>query len=326
MTTEAPAPPMPPDADLRDHRYMPLDVVRLRDAAIVDEVSADEFRAAVLLWCAAWHQVPAGSLPDNDVQLAKFAGYGRVVGEWMKVRKGALYGFVRCGDGRLYHPVVAEKALQVWGSKLERLWRKQCDRLRKENKQREAANLGLLPLPEKPKVVERLPPEAWNFPAESGDFPAENGELPSETEPHSGGNARDGAGSSAGIPAEIALKGKERKEKGKEREERKNSAPQGGVPPDPDPAPPKPPDLQANQRTQLFARASEVLGSRPGGLVQRLIEHYDGSIPLARAALERAAESGDKARAYITAVLRKQRPTAMPDLLGPPAGYGSEWF
>lgn len=67
--------------------------VRLRDSKIVDEVSGDEFRAAVLLWCAAWHQVPAASLPDDDAQLAKFAGYGRVVKEWLKHKAGALHGF-----------------------------------------------------------------------------------------------------------------------------------------------------------------------------------------------------------------------------------------
>lgn len=112
-------PLVPAHVDLRDFAFMPLDVARLRDSAIVDEVSGDEFRAAILLWCASWHQVPAGSLPNDPKQLSKFAGYGRVVAEWEKVAEGALYGWVECSDGRLYHPVVAEKALEAWEKKAE---------------------------------------------------------------------------------------------------------------------------------------------------------------------------------------------------------------
>lgn len=112
-------PLVPAHIDLRDFAFMPLDVARLRDSAIVDEVSGDEFRAAILLWCAAWHQVPAGSLPNDPKQLSKFAGYGRVVDEWAKVSEGALYGWVECSDGRLYHPVIAEKAIEAWEKKSE---------------------------------------------------------------------------------------------------------------------------------------------------------------------------------------------------------------
>lgn len=117
MTDGRPDPLVPAEVDLRDYQFMPLDVVRLRDSRIVDEVTGDEFRAAVLLWCSAWHQVPAGSLPDDDAQLAKFAGYGRVIKEWLRRKAGALHGFVLCNDGRLYHPVIAEKAIDAWAGR-----------------------------------------------------------------------------------------------------------------------------------------------------------------------------------------------------------------
>lgn len=95
---------------------MPLDVVRLRDSGIAVHASGDGFRAAVLLWCASWHQLPAGSLPDDDAILAQLAGYGRVVKEWKKVRNEAMRGWFKCSDGRLYHPVVVEKAIEAWQS------------------------------------------------------------------------------------------------------------------------------------------------------------------------------------------------------------------
>ena len=128
-----PAPLTPADCDLRDFAFMPLDVVRLRDSDLAVTAEADEFRCAVLLWCASWHQVPAGSLPDDDKALAQYAGYGRVVKEWLKVRTGALRGWVKCADGRLYHAVVAEKANEAWLAKLRQRLKTECGRIKKHN-------------------------------------------------------------------------------------------------------------------------------------------------------------------------------------------------
>lgn len=130
--SELPLPPLSADVDLRDFAFMPLDVVRLRDSDIAALTTGDEFRAAVMLWCAAWHQIPAASIPDDDIVLARLAGYGRVVKEWQKVREGALRGWVKCSDGRLYHPVITEKAVEAWDSKQAYRAKKEADRLRKQ--------------------------------------------------------------------------------------------------------------------------------------------------------------------------------------------------
>jgi hypothetical protein len=129
----SPAPLTPADCDLRDFAFMPLDVVRLRDSDLAVTAEADEFRCAVLLWCASWHQVPAASLPDDDKILAQYAGYGRVVKEWLKVREGALRGWVKCADGRFYHAVVAEKANEAWLAKLRQRLKTECARIKKHN-------------------------------------------------------------------------------------------------------------------------------------------------------------------------------------------------
>jgi hypothetical protein len=128
-----PQPLTPADCDLRDFAFMPLDVVRLRDSDLAATETAEGFRAAVLLWCASWHQLPAASLPDDDRVLANLAGYGRVVKEWLKEREGALRGWVKCDDGRLYHAVVAEKANEAWRGKLEQRWRTEASRVKKHN-------------------------------------------------------------------------------------------------------------------------------------------------------------------------------------------------
>jgi hypothetical protein len=97
---------------------MPLEVSRLRDSSLAANASGEEFRAAVLLWCASWHQVPAASLPNDDKQLAQLAGFGRGVKDFQKVHDGAMHGWVLCTDGRWYHPVIAERAVKGWEDRL----------------------------------------------------------------------------------------------------------------------------------------------------------------------------------------------------------------
>ncbi len=114
---ERPRPFVPEEVDLRSYVFMPLEVGRLRDSDTAASVSGEAFRAAVLLWCAAWHQLPAASLPDNDGALARLAGFGRHVDDWRAVREEALRGFTLCSDGRLYHSTLAEIALGAWNDK-----------------------------------------------------------------------------------------------------------------------------------------------------------------------------------------------------------------
>lgn len=119
MTAPEQQPPMTPaTCDLRDFAFMPLDVVRLFSSEFHATATDAEWRAGVTLWCKAWHQVPAASLPDNDVALARLAEFGRDLVSWEAVKAKALHGWVKSADGRLYHPVVAGRALEAWIEKL----------------------------------------------------------------------------------------------------------------------------------------------------------------------------------------------------------------
>lgn len=113
-------PLVPPDVDLRDFAFMPLEVMRVRLSDNLAVMSGDGFKAAVLLWCYAWHQVPAGSVPNDDGKLAHNSGFGRDVAGWQAVREEALHGFVLCDDGRLYHRTICEKAIEAWELKWKR--------------------------------------------------------------------------------------------------------------------------------------------------------------------------------------------------------------
>lgn len=112
--TELPEPLTPPECDLRDFAFMPLDVARLMDSSLFARSTGEEFKAAVALWCKSWCQVPAGSLPDDPRDLAYLSATGA---RWTKVKAMALHGWIKCSDGRLYHPVVAEKANEAWTKK-----------------------------------------------------------------------------------------------------------------------------------------------------------------------------------------------------------------
>lgn len=195
--TDLPSPLTPADCDLRDFAFMPLDVARLRDSDLAALESPEACWAAVLLWSASWHQIPAGSLPDDNRILSQLAGYGRVVKEWERVRDGALRGFIKCSDGRLYHPVVAEKALDSWKAKAQHQWKKECDRVRKANKQREAEGKPLLPFPPEPSF------DSVAIPKEEKRIPPEKTEIPAESKSDSDGKSDSGDGN----PAENALKG-----------------------------------------------------------------------------------------------------------------------
>src|SRR3954463_8796401 len=110
----APPPLTCPECDLRDFGFMPLDVRRLLTSETWIDAADDPKlgHALICLWAESWHQVPAGSLPDNDKVLARLSMCERE--DWARVRERALQAWQKCSDGRLYHPVVAEKAREAW--------------------------------------------------------------------------------------------------------------------------------------------------------------------------------------------------------------------
>jgi hypothetical protein len=112
--TDLPTPLTPTDCDLRGLEYMPLLGQHLFGSEFNARADDSEWRAGVTLWWAAWCQVPAASLPDDDIALCRFADLGRDVKVWKRLRANALHGWVKCSDGRLYHPLLAKQALIAW--------------------------------------------------------------------------------------------------------------------------------------------------------------------------------------------------------------------
>lgn len=111
------APLVPPEVDLRDFAFMPLEIARLRQsrAWLIAKKNPELAFYMMNLWMAAWHQRPAGSLEDDDEVLLDLSMCKPA--RWNAVRDQALRGWVKGDDGRLYHPVVAEKVMESWKSK-----------------------------------------------------------------------------------------------------------------------------------------------------------------------------------------------------------------
>lgn len=116
---QLPAPLTPRECDLRDFPFMPLEIARLRRSKTWRKAKRNPELAFPLLnlWTAAWHDVPAGSLEDDDEVLADLAMCSLV--KWKRLRDQVLAGWVKCNDGRLYHPTVCEKVRESWEAKLE---------------------------------------------------------------------------------------------------------------------------------------------------------------------------------------------------------------
>lgn len=112
-----PDPLVPPEVNLRDFPYMPLECGRLRRSKqwLVAKRRPEIGFYSINLWTAAWHEVPAGSIEDDDDVLADAAMCAPE--KWDAVKAEVMRGWVKCSDGRLYHPVVCEKAAEAFECK-----------------------------------------------------------------------------------------------------------------------------------------------------------------------------------------------------------------
>ena len=282
------APLTPSDCDLSDFQFMPLDVARLRDSELAAGETPEACWAAVLLWAASWHQIPAASVPDDDKWLAKAAGYGRVVKEWARVREGALRGFVRCDDGRLYHSVVAEKARDAWGAKLAQRWRTEIARIKKHNDRHHTT----IARPTYEEWISLGRPQGHPLPV-PGDKPPCHPDVPDETASKRQGEGQ-GQGDSSSVP--IGTDGAD--------------APADGGDQDPKDPPPDPVALEDQAKAELWRAAVSVLehGGCPASqcrtFMGKLVGDY--TLPIVKQAVAAAVTAHPaEAREYLIATCQR---------------------
>lgn len=222
MQEALPEPMTPPECDLRDFQFMPIEVVRLFNSEFHARATDAEWRAAVTLWLKSWHQMPAGSLPDDDIALCRLAELGRDHKAWKRLKRMALYGWSRCTDGRLYHATVAEKVNEAWS-------RRQNDHSMKAKwREKKARQRGSV----------------------SQDVPRDTPQMSPGTKSNVSGD----------VPRENALKGQgEGKDRDREKESKQPSSLPAARP---DPGPPADPAaLRKVEFKQARQRVEELLNS-----------------------------------------------------------------
>lgn len=140
MPDDLPAPLTPPDCDLRDFPFMPLECLRLHrsKAWLAARKNPALGFYMVNMWTTAWHEVPAASLEDDDDVLAHAAMCDPKA--WPKVKEQVMRGWIKCSDGRLYHAVVAEKARDAWERKQAQRQRTEAARQAKRQKMQHASD------------------------------------------------------------------------------------------------------------------------------------------------------------------------------------------
>lgn len=107
---EAPEPPYPAQTRARGWRFE-LDAERIDQSDTWALAPPDMRPWLLMLWLAAWKQVPCGSLPAADELIA--ARLGMDLRLFRAHRDILLRGWVIHRDGRLYHPVVTERVLAL---------------------------------------------------------------------------------------------------------------------------------------------------------------------------------------------------------------------
>lgn len=104
---------------LSNHDWFELHLHRLLGSRLVAHAIKDgrrqDIATALILWSESIKQDPAGTLPDDDVELASLARYGLDIDGWREARKWALHGWRpvhiegaedvgKGGERRLGHP------------------------------------------------------------------------------------------------------------------------------------------------------------------------------------------------------------------------------
>jgi uncharacterized protein YdaU (DUF1376 family) len=131
VSNDLPPPLVEPRVDCTDLDGFMLNTERLMSSELPALYGNEIIGAALMLWCRAWKQRPAASLPDDDKVNSAFARLP--LARFRKLKDAVMHGFVKCSDGRLYHPVLAAEAAKAYEKKISFQKRRAADAQRIRN-------------------------------------------------------------------------------------------------------------------------------------------------------------------------------------------------
>lgn len=137
---ELPAPIVDAEISLIGLPFMMVHVLRLKKSKAWLACKKKPALAYYLmnLWMAAWYEEPAASIEDDEDALADAAGCTDK--QWREMKEILLRGWVKCSDGRLYHPFLCELAEEAWHGR-----RSEEKKKAKEREKKRAQRIQLSP-------------------------------------------------------------------------------------------------------------------------------------------------------------------------------------
>jgi len=133
VNAELPEPPYAADTRAKGWRF-DLDAERIEASDTWALANDEQKRALLMLWYRAWQQIPCGSFPDDDGVIA--ARIGLPLAAFQVWRTVLMRGWIKHSDGRLYHPVIAERVLTFVKSR-EDMARRQREARERRAKEKE---------------------------------------------------------------------------------------------------------------------------------------------------------------------------------------------
>ena len=118
--SERAKPPVPSECTMAGHDWFPLHFMRLRKSKWWRRATDLARARNIMLWGEAYQATPAGSLPDDDDELAEAAGFGMDIDAFLTAKAEIMAPWTLCSDGRWYHPTLCEVVLEGWEKAGER--------------------------------------------------------------------------------------------------------------------------------------------------------------------------------------------------------------
>jgi hypothetical protein len=104
----------PPGSNLQSYDWFPLFHRRLIRSDFWRSSSDQVCRISVDFWCECYQQIPAASLPNDDIFLSNLAGLGkRNLKPWFALKSCVMKPWRLCDDDRWYHPLLAEIVIET---------------------------------------------------------------------------------------------------------------------------------------------------------------------------------------------------------------------
>lgn len=124
-----PVPPYPANIRARGWRFE-LDYEQIEQSSTWQKAKPAVRPWLLMLWMLSWRQVPCGSWPADEEVIAGALGMDE--DDWTKHRAVLMRGWTEHADGRLYHPTISIRVLEMMARRRSEADRKAAQRSTKK--------------------------------------------------------------------------------------------------------------------------------------------------------------------------------------------------